>query len=277
MVAVGKPHSLRWAVILAVVAAFYFLQHQLGWMSVPQSARVAPTPRGFGLAVLSIASAHDRASAKAAVDKLRRLLAACPKAEAVRAIREFLDTGRNASTGLGFVLNADGSLREAPTLRTLLLDMLGRLDSEQAAQVALRILENKTSPDEWAISLAICARAGSSDDVNDFLKEKTEEMALYEPWQQNPSSGFLEAFDLFVYTHDTEFVGDLSQMASNPDNPTVAHAAFLALDRLVQSDPIPTLQTLLDDPELMTGRELTEAAYFARADARDPARGFVSK
>jgi hypothetical protein len=257
---------------LAIVVGLCVLLQRLDRLVVPQSAHAAPMPRGFELAVLSIASAHDPASAKAAIAKFRRLIAACPKAEAARAIREFLDTGRNARTGLGFALNADGSLREAPTLRILLLDMLGKLAPDQAAQVAQRILENKTSADEWAISMAIYARSDSSDGARAFLQEKAEEMALYEPWQQNPSSGFLEAFDLFVYTHDTAFVPDLSQMTSNKDNPALAHAAFLALDRLVQSDPIPTLQTLLDEPQLMTGREPTQAAYFARADARDPAQ-----
>jgi hypothetical protein len=270
MIAAGEPRRIRWAATLAVVLGLCVLLHRTEWPGVPQSPQTATRPRGFESAVLSVASAHDSANANAAIAKLRRLIAACPKAEAILAIRDFLDTGRDAPTGLAFALNADGSLRQAPTLRTLLLDMLAKMAPDQASQVAQHILENKTSPDEWAISLAIYARSDSSDAATAFLQQKAEEMALNQAWQQSPSSGFLEAFDVFVYTHDTAFVPDLSQMAANADNPALAHAAFLALDRLVQSDPIPTLQTLLDDPDLMAGRLATQAAYFARADARDP-------
>ena len=54
------------------------------------------------------------------------------------------------------------------------------------------------------------------------------------------------------------------------DNPAVAHAAYLALDRMVINDPTALLAALQADPNLMQGRELTRANYFARADVRDP-------
>jgi len=50
----------------------------------------------------------------------------------------------------------------------------------------------------------------------------------------------------------------------------VAHAAYLALDRLVLADPSAMLAALQADPAAMHGRELTRANYFARADVRDP-------
>ena len=95
-------------------------------------------------------------------------------------------------------------------------------------------------------------------------------MANYQPWQVNPSVGFLEAFDVFVYTGDTNFVPELAQLASNKENPAAAHAAFLALDRLAQNDPLDMLGTLNDDPTLLSGREGAAAGFFARADVRDP-------
>ena len=54
------------------------------------------------------------------------------------------------------------------------------------------------------------------------------------------------------------------------DNPAVAHAAYLALDRLAISEPAALLGALEADPNLMQGREQTRADYFARADVRDP-------
>ena len=50
----------------------------------------------------------------------------------------------------------------------------------------------------------------------------------------------------------------------------MAHASYLALDRLVINNPTATLTALLADPSLMQGREATRADYFARADVGDP-------
>ncbi|HWD18525.1 MAG TPA: hypothetical protein VHB20_04545 [Verrucomicrobiae bacterium] len=175
----------------------------------------------------------------------------------------------DAPTGQGFAVNDDGSLREAPTLRIQALDALAKTNLAAAVQVARQILLSKRSPDEWAIALAIVARSDSSDATRQFLRAKAEEMAQYEPWRQNPSAGFLEAFDVFVYTRDVDFTPSLAEMVRDKSNPALAHAAFLTLDRLTQSDPQPTLRTLLDNPTLLEGRPATEAGYFARADVRD--------
>ena len=53
------------------------------------------------------------------------------------------------------------------------------------------------------------------------------------------------------------------------NNRALAHAAFLTLDRLAQSDTAATLNALAAKPELLQGREATRAGYFARADVRD--------
>src|SRR5215207_8121535 len=77
----------------------------------------------------------------------RALLAADP-AETIAAIRAFLATGRNAGTGQGFNLaTGGGTLEGAPTLRLLLLDVLGlqarKLRSPESAIIARAILETK--------------------------------------------------------------------------------------------------------------------------------------
>lgn len=229
-------------------------------------AKIQPLPDPFR-AVISAADAADRTQA---ILRLRQWISSRSKEEAVGAIRRFLASGQDAPTGQGFKINSDGSLRQAPTARTLLLDTLGQLDPPQAAAAALEILQQKGSPDEWAVAMALCARANADPASLAFLQQKVEEMATYQPWQQNPSVGFLEAFNVFVYTDDTEFVPQLSQFASNQENPGLAHAAFLTLDRLVQIDPVDTLGTLQDDPSLLSGRAAAEGNLFARADLRDP-------
>ena len=62
----------------------------------------------------------------------------------------------------------------------------------------------------------------------------------------------------------------LTDWVRQQDNPAVAHASYLALDRLVINNPTTTLTALLADPNSMQGHETTRADYFARADVRDP-------
>jgi len=151
-----------------------------------------------------------------------------------------------------------------------MLDELARLDPAAAADYSKMILASKDSPDEWAVALRNLAWGNTSTDGHTLLEQKTAEMLQYEPWQQNPSTGFLEAFDTAVYLGGTNLMPTLTELVRKQDNPAVAHASFLALDRLVINNPTTTLTALLADPNSMQGRETTRADYFARADVRDP-------
>jgi hypothetical protein len=212
----------------------------------------------------------DAKAARQSLAELRRALSAMPTAAAVAAIRQFLDSKEDASTHLGFKVAGNGLLDEAPTLRTFLLDELARLDPAAAADYAKVVLANMDSPDEWAVALRNLALGNTSTEARALLLQKTEQMLQYAPWQQNPSTGFLEAFDVAVYLGGTDLMPALSSLVRQQDNPAVAHAAYLALDRLVISDATTTLNAMQADPDLMQGRELTRANYFARADVRDP-------
>jgi hypothetical protein len=88
-------------------------------------------------------------------------------------------------------------------------------------------------------------------------------------WQQKPSTGFLEGFDVIVYTGATDFTGELAQLVTKKENPALAHAAYLTLDRMVLQQPEAVLRQLQGASDLMRGREQTRANYFARADVRD--------
>jgi hypothetical protein len=201
---------------------------------------------------------------------LRKELAALPRDAAVAAIRAFLDSKEDAATGLGFRLAASGSLDEAPTFRTFLLDELGRLDPAAAAEYAKVVLASMDSPDEWAVALRNLAWGDGSAEGRSMLRQKTAEMLQYGSWQQNPSVGYLEAFDVAVYLGGTDLLPALSSLVRQQDNPAMAHASFLALDRLVINDPADVLAALEAAPDLMQGRESTRADFFARADVRDP-------
>lgn len=243
----------------------------------PLAAAPVPAPHPGGSPMLQSAldkllAQTDRQINKQTLEALRAELARMPVKEAVALLRKFLDSKADASTRLGFKLNSSGWLDEAPTLRAFLLDELGRLDPAAAADYSKTILASMDSADEWAVALRNLALGDSTDDGRAFLAQKTADMLQYAPWQQNPSVGFLESFDVPVYLGGTNLVPTLASLVRSQDNSAIAHAAYLAMDRLVINNPATVLQSLENDPTLMQGRESTRADYFARADVRDPAQ-----
>ena len=224
----------------------------------------------FHAALKGVRDARDSAGAQLSLADLRRALAAMPAAAASVAIHEFLDSKADASTHQAFKVGGKGALTEAPSLRTFLLDYLGQIDPAAAAAYARLILSTPDSPDEWAVSLRNLAQGDPSSAGRALLEQKTDELLRNEAWQQEPSAGYLEAFDVAVFLGGTNLAPALGDLVRRQDNPTVAHAAYLALDRLVINDPAVLLAALQAAPELMQGREATRADFFARADVRDP-------
>jgi hypothetical protein len=219
-----------------------------------------------------LAAAQTAEARRPAMARLRETLANGNTNELVAAIRRLLDSKRDAATGQSFKVGNNGELNEAPTLRTLLLEKLASLDPAAAATVAREILDTSTSPDEWAIALRNLGRGDASPEARALLETKTTELLRNEAWQREPSVGYLEAFDTAVFLGGTKLLSPLTELVTKKDNQGVAHAAFLALDRLVISQPAETLSALAQHPEWMQGREETRANYFARADVGDPAQ-----
>ena len=147
---------------------------------------------------------------------------------------------------------------------------MGRIDPMAAAEYAKTVLASPDSADEWAIALRNLALGDSSADGRALLGQKMNELLQNPAWQQNPSVGYLEAFDVAVYLGGTNFLPTLSSLVRSQDNATLAHAAYLAMDRLVINNPAAILGSLAASPDMMQGRESTRADYFARADVRDP-------
>jgi hypothetical protein len=233
------------------------------------SATVSPAAKLLKQTYDILREAPDTKNTRQQLAALRVALTAMPANEAVAHIRQFLDSKADALTQLGFKIGDHGLLVEAPTLRTFLLDELARIDPASAADYAKVILASKDSPDEWAVALRNLARGDDSAGGRQLLEQKIGEMVQYAPWQQNPSVGFLEAFDVAVYLGGDGLMPELTDLVRQQDNPAVAHASFLALDRLVINEPVSTLNALLADPDSMQGRELSRADYFSRADVRD--------
>jgi len=78
-----------------------------------------------------------------------------------------------------------------------------------------------------------------------------------------------------VFMKDTALTADLAQLVRQADKPVLAHAAYIALDRLVDASAADVLGQLQAHREWMSGREATRADYFARADVREPSQRLV--
>ncbi len=242
----------------------------------PQDSRGASAPSGSGEGSASNVPKAQRAdSPSATLAEWKSRLTGLTREQAAGAIRAELASGRDAKTGLGFKVGAGGALNEAPSLRVFLLDELARLDAAAAAEMARAILATKTSAEEWAVAMRNLARVQSDDAGRAFLEGKLRELLTHEPWQREASEGFLEAFDVAVYLRGTNLVPELAALVRQTDNRAASHAAYLALDRLTINDPALLLSRLTEEPDLMAGREVTRANYFARADVSDAAQRAV--
>jgi len=271
------------AVLVAAVAAWLWFRPANKQPTAPNTPAIVPTnppvamtaipARATGLGLHAAAAALSRARTtkekQDALISLRHATATGSTHEIVTAIRQLLDSGTDASTGLGFKIGGGGALLEAPTLRTFLLDQLGALDPAAAAAYAREILNTSNSPDEWALALRNLARGDTSAEARTMLEAKTGELLRNEAWQRDPSVGYLEAFDTAVHLGGTTLLPPLTELVSKKDNQAVAHAAFLTLDRLTINQPAQTLAALNEHPDWMTGHEATRANYFARADIGD--------
>ena len=225
--------------------------------------RIANSPNRNTHSVEPI-SATPQEHLGAVVEELR----AMAKTDAVARITAILASGRDYETGAEFTLDADGNLTAAPTLRTRLLDELAAIDPAVAARVSRDILTTPTTADEWAIALRNVARVDETS--RDYLRSKAEELIRNPEWQAAPSIGYLNAFDVLVHTEAIESTPLLSTLVQNKGRRDLAHAAFLALDCLVQRQPVEMLRQLGADTALQKSRPEMTAQQFARADLRDP-------
>ena len=234
---------------------------------VPRKVPAAPSENPIDrlLALLENGTATE-----SDLDALKRLLLAADPALATAAIRDFLATGRDARTGLDFSLRPGGDLA-APTLRVLLMDVLGRIAKRDgtgdAAQLARATLEKKDSADEWAIALRNVAWHEPA--ATAYLAAKAREMLAYAPWRAAPSGGLLEAFDVIVFTKDASFTADLASAQNDPDA-QLRHAADVALDRLAAASPLDVMSFLNAHPATLAERPMLRADYFAKADLAQP-------
>ncbi|MGV3532114.1 MAG: hypothetical protein ACO1QR_07065 [Chthoniobacteraceae bacterium] len=206
------------------------------------------------------------------LEALRQRLLSLPPNQAIAEIRAFLASGKDTALRSEFEIGEGGALAGAPTLRVFLLDLLGQISrssgSDAGAQLAREILETKSSPDEWALSLRNVA--WHDPKAKPYLAGKMREMLAHEPWLQRPSDGFLEAFDVIVYTADPTFVPQLAELRENgPDD--IQRAAAIAMDRLSEVAPLQVMTYLNANPSEFADLPMLRADFYAKANLAVPA------
>lgn len=237
-----------------------------------QTASESSDPLQAGIDRL-IARLQSGQASDADVEALRQELLNADPQQATAAIRAFLDSGRDIETRQEFMIGEGGVLAGAPTMRTLLLDVLGQISrktrSSAAAEVSRSILEKKDSPDEWAVAMR---NVGWHDPKSKpYLAGKFREMLTHEPWTTQPSAGFLESFDVAVFSGDPALVPDLSNILSG-ENEELRRAAAVALDRLSAMAPLQVMSHLNANPTELADRPFLRADYYAKTDLSNPAQ-----
>ena len=226
------------------------------------------------LAALKAGAPVDQAAQILA--RLRRLLLELPPEEAAAAVLEFLANGLDTPSGLSFRVGADGVLASAPTLRTMLLDVLPTLDPDAALAAARDIIGRRQSQDEYAMALRNIAWNDLDGDMSTELSTGFSAMLDQPGWQADPSDGFHEAFDVAVELGSAAMLEELAELvggqkpAGSPAKLGTERAAFMALDRIAQRQPAALVEIFSRDPDFLAHAPRHRAALMTRLDPRVP-------
>ncbi len=281
----SKSHLFGWgaAVSLLVVGAIWWGTTRPPRTSeipppsppeIPQEASTPDTPPDDPTRdPLSQLRAHQSpAAAGEYLQQLKAHLLGLPAEEAAHWITTQLDHGDDGATGLEFTLAADGSLTTWPSFRVFLLDVLRAVDPTAAADAGRQQLQSPTTADEWAVALRNVGSGPDAEADTDLLKAKMRELLAHDAWAADPSTGYLEAFDVIVHAKDTTLLPDLLARCADQDRKAVRHASFLTLDRLVQAAPAAMLEQLAAADAIPPENALMLSNMVARADVREDAQ-----
>jgi hypothetical protein len=284
---------LMLAVLLAAVAVVTVLNssprpRSLPAAREPENPRARSSPRGIVQATPAEAEITDLirgalenlrlgGNPGQAAEQLRSLrdgIRRAPEEAAAAAIGGFLKSGDDAPTGLPFAVGPDGMMTAVPSLRLALLDLLPALDPLASLALAREIMSQRTTPDEYAVSLRNTAWNDLDGDLRGELSGRFLEL-LETPWLERPSAGFLEAFDIAVEVGGVPMFDRMVELARDTmakSNPAASQAAFISLDRMIVRDPAVLLTALAGDDGWMDFAPMQRASLVSRLDIADPAQ-----
>lgn len=219
-------------------------------------------------------AAKGEEESRTILSNLREAIRGAPPEKAAAEILAFLRQNRDVPTGLPFSVGADGMLDNAPTLRLALLDLLPSLDPHAALAMARELMDRRTTPDEYALSLRNLAWNDLDGDMRQELSKRFLAM-LDTPWVREPTAGFLEAMDIAVELGGRpvfERVISLARDASSRSDDVLSQAAWMALDRMVLREPSILTTSFERDPAWLGFAPLQRASLLSRLDIADPAQ-----
>ncbi|MDZ4289938.1 MAG: hypothetical protein U0984_18375 [Prosthecobacter sp.] len=185
------------------------------------------------------------------------------------AIREFLDSGHDAATGLPFRVGEKG-LDFSPTMRVALLDLLERLDFGEAAEYAEILVARMEQPDEVAVALRTLMHLPEDDPRRTLATTGVQRLLQRADWKARPSGGYLEAFDVATETENPEIWRQLLALTADTTafDGTQKGAALAAHTLAVRSPEFRALITKRDAALPMN--PIIRGQLMARLDPRVP-------
>jgi hypothetical protein len=193
---------------------------------------------------------------------------------AAAVLLEFLRSGEDLSTSLGFVVGEAG-LDEWPTLRAFLLDLLGKIDPEMASRYALEtVIPAKSSTVEYAVSLQILWNYGGAEKPTPELTQSWLGLLKKADWSARPDAAWLESLDFASRIPEAtpEFLKTSTDWLADPENVVDRVGAVdLALERVAVQQPVVVMKALIADSSLLgKGRGVYQRSQiFARANLND--------
>ena len=193
---------------------------------------------------------------------------------AAAVLLEFLQSGEDLSTSLGFVVGEAG-LDEWPTLRAFLLDLLGKIDPEIASRYAMdTVIPAKSSTVEYAVSLQILWNHGGAEKPTEELTQAWLGFLKKADWSVRPDPAWLESLDFASRIPEAtpEFLKASTDWLADPENVVERVGAVdLALERMAVQQPVEIMEALVRDPSLLSlGRGIYQRSQiFARASLND--------
>lgn len=188
---------------------------------------------------------------------------------AASAVESVLSSGVDGFAFGRFSPGANGFLDSYPTFRTALLDLLEELDPGRAVAVGKDILNTSANADEWAISLRTLSKYASAPEDKSFLESKVSELLEIQSWLDEPTFGYLHAFDAVVAGGHLSGIVRLGELVANPPNRAIAHAATISVDRFFQQHASVGSGYLIGTPKFLENEPGFRATLLARVNPTD--------
>jgi hypothetical protein len=207
------------------------------------------------------------------VESLLVWLRGLDRASAVEGIRRFLDAGQDCHTGQEFAVGAQGITHSG--IRALLLDELGRIDPEVAAQVSRQLLDGAEplTVDVQATALRnVAAVAGEplTAEERDYFRGAWEKIAARPGVQDGSCPVSLAALDLAVFLGDEALLAPLFELRQRAASPEVADAIERVTERLVSRVPTRAVNELASGQKTFDQVPELRARLLARVDLAHP-------